>query len=181
MQTLPTTLPFDETASAELLSVESMVDNHEKLNAIVYTQTGKYVRDYKVLTEGAFGDQYRAFDFVVPGPGKLTVKFTPADGGEPLEREVFDYPDGGVAMTMYNLDESIRGFARACMNYALVRRWPVYLSTKNTMNTRCTSVARKVSAGRIARSYGCPRKIASTWSAATPAPRASRADSISTN
>ncbi len=86
-----------------------------------------------VIGRHAFGDQYRATDFLVPGPGKLTLTFTPADGGEPISREVFDFPEPGVAMGMYNLDESIRGFARACMNYALGLGWPLYLSTKNTI------------------------------------------------
>jgi isocitrate dehydrogenase len=86
-----------------------------------------------VIGRHAFGDQYRATDFVVPGAGKLTIKFVPADGGTPIEREVFDFPGGGVTMAMYNLDESIRGFARACMNYGLDLGWPVYLSTKNTI------------------------------------------------
>jgi isocitrate dehydrogenase len=86
-----------------------------------------------VIGRHAFGDQYRATDFVVPGPGRLTMKFEPADGGEVQEFEVFDFPAGGVAMGMYNLDESIRGFARACLNYGLNRKWPVYLSTKNTI------------------------------------------------
>ena len=86
-----------------------------------------------VIGRHAFGDQYRATDFVVQGAGKLTMTFTPADGSAPVTREVFDFPDGGVAMSMYNLDESIRGFARACMNYGLDLGWPVYLSTKNTI------------------------------------------------
>ncbi len=87
-----------------------------------------------VIGRHAFGDQYRATDFRVPGAGKLTMTFTPADGSPAVEREVFDFPaGGGVAMGMYNLDDSIRGFARACMNYALDRRWPAYLSTKNTI------------------------------------------------
>ena len=87
-----------------------------------------------VIGRHAFGDQYRATDFRVPGAGKLTMTFTPADGSPAVEREVFDFPSGGgVAMGMYNLDDSIRGFARACMNYALDRRWPAYLSTKNTI------------------------------------------------
>ena len=86
-----------------------------------------------VIGRHAFGDQYRATDFVVEGAGKLTMTFTPADGSAPVTREVFDFPDGGVAMSMYNLDESIRGFARACMNYGLDLGWPVYLSTKNTI------------------------------------------------
>lgn len=86
-----------------------------------------------VIGRHAFGDQYRATDMVIPGPGKLTMKYEPADGGEAQEYEIFDFPGGGVAMGMYNLDESIRGFARACMNYGLNRAWPVYLSTKNTI------------------------------------------------
>ena len=86
-----------------------------------------------VIGRHAFGDQYRATDFKVPGPGTLTVKFVPEDGGEPIEHEVYKFPSAGVAMSMYNLDESIRGFARACMNYGLDRGWPVYLSTKNTI------------------------------------------------
>ncbi len=86
-----------------------------------------------VIGRHAFGDQYRATDFRVPGAGKLTIKFEPEDGGEPIEREVFNFTGSGVAMAMYNLDESIRDFARACMNYGLNRGWPVYLSTKNTI------------------------------------------------
>ncbi len=86
-----------------------------------------------VIGRHAFGDQYRATDFVVPGKGKLTVRFEPEDGGEVIEREVFDFPGGGVALSMYNLDDSIRDFARACMNFGLGRGWPVYLSTKNTI------------------------------------------------
>jgi len=86
-----------------------------------------------VIGRHAFGDQYRATDFKVPGPGKLTMTFQPADGGEAMEFEIFDFPAPGVAMGMYNLDYSIRGFARACMNYGLDLGWPVYLSTKNTI------------------------------------------------
>jgi isocitrate dehydrogenase len=86
-----------------------------------------------VIGRHAFGDQYRATDFVVPGPGKLTMKFEPSDGGEAIEREVFDFPGGGCAMGMYNLDDSIRDFARACMAYALERKWELYMSTKNTI------------------------------------------------
>jgi isocitrate dehydrogenase len=86
-----------------------------------------------VIGRHAFGDQYRATDFVVPGAGKLTVTFTPADGGAPVEREIFEFPAAGVALGMYNLDESIRGFGRACLNFGLARGWPVYLSTKNTI------------------------------------------------
>jgi isocitrate dehydrogenase len=86
-----------------------------------------------VIGRHAFGDQYRATDMVVPGPGTLKMIFTPADGGAPVEHTVYEFPGGGVAMSMYNLDESIRGFARACMNYGLSLGWPVYLSTKNTI------------------------------------------------
>ena len=86
-----------------------------------------------VIGRHAFGDQYRATDFRVPGAGKLTIKFEPDDGGDVIEREVFQFEKSGVAMAMYNLDESIRDFARACMNYGLDVKWPVYLSTKNTI------------------------------------------------
>jgi isocitrate dehydrogenase len=86
-----------------------------------------------VIGRHAFGDQYRATDFKVPGAGKLTVTFTPKDGSEPMEFNVFDFPSSGVAMSMYNLDDSIRDFARASFNYGLIRKYPVYLSTKNTI------------------------------------------------
>jgi isocitrate dehydrogenase len=86
-----------------------------------------------VIGRHAYADQYAATDFVVPGPGKLTITFAPADGGAPVTREVFNFPGGGVAMGMYNLDESIKGFARSSFNYGLNRGWPVYLSTKNTI------------------------------------------------
>ncbi|HEY7892072.1 MAG TPA: NADP-dependent isocitrate dehydrogenase [Solirubrobacteraceae bacterium] len=89
-----------------------------------------------VIGRHAFGDQYRATDLVVPGEGKLTLTFTPKDGGERTELEVFDFPSGGVAMAMYNLDESIRDFARASLRYGLERDYPVYLSTKNTILKR---------------------------------------------
>ena len=81
----------------------------------------------------AFGDQYRATDFLVPGKGKLEMKWTAEDGKEKKEFEVFNFPGPGVALSMYNLDQSIKDFARACMNYGLSRKWPVYLSTKNTI------------------------------------------------
>ncbi|MDA1098808.1 MAG: NADP-dependent isocitrate dehydrogenase [Proteobacteria bacterium] len=86
-----------------------------------------------VIGRHAFGDQYRATDFLVPGKGKLTMKFEPEGGGEVIEREVFDFPSAGIAMGMYNLDDSIRDFARACLSYGAQRKWPVYLSTKNTI------------------------------------------------
>ena len=81
----------------------------------------------------AFGDQYRATDFQVPGKGKLEIKWTSEDGKEKKEFEVFNFPGAGVALSMYNLDQSIKDFARACMNYGINRNWPVYLSTKNTI------------------------------------------------
>ena len=86
-----------------------------------------------VIGRHAFGDQYRATDFKVPGAGKLTVTFTPADGSAPMEFNVFDFKSSGVAMAMYNLDDSIRDFARASFNYGIARKYPVYLSTKNTI------------------------------------------------
>lgn len=86
-----------------------------------------------VIARHAFGDQYRATDFLVPGKGKMTLKWVAEDGSETMEREVFDYPGPGVALAMYNLDESIRDFARACLAFGINRKWPVYLSTKNTI------------------------------------------------
>ena len=86
-----------------------------------------------IVGRHAFGDQYRATDFVFDKPGTLSITFQPTDGSEAQSFEVFDAPGGGVAMAMYNLDESIRDFARACMNYGLARGYPVYLSTKNTI------------------------------------------------
>jgi isocitrate dehydrogenase len=89
-----------------------------------------------VIGRHAFGDQYRATDLVVPGEGNLTLTFTPSDGSEPIALDVYDFPGGGVALAMYNLDESIRDFARASMRYGLERGYPVYLSTKNTILKR---------------------------------------------
>jgi isocitrate dehydrogenase len=87
-----------------------------------------------IIGRHAFGDQYRATDTRIPGDGKLMLSFTPNDGGEPIELEVFDFPPGGgVAMAMYNLDDSIRDFARASFRYGLEREYPVYMSTKNTI------------------------------------------------
>src|SRR6516164_6130235 len=86
-----------------------------------------------VVGRHAHGDQYKATDFVVPGPGTVTITYTPADGGTPMEFEVANFPGGGVAMGMYNFDDSIRDFARASMRYALDRGYPLYLSTKNTI------------------------------------------------
>ncbi len=86
-----------------------------------------------VVARHGFGDQYKASEILFPGAGTVKLTYTPADGGPPIEKEVFKAPGGGVTMAMYNLDESIRGFARACFNYALGRDSPVYLSTKNTI------------------------------------------------
>jgi len=86
-----------------------------------------------IVGRHAFGDQYKATDFKVPGKGRLTLRFEPEDGGEPVEYEVYEFPGPGVAMGMYNLDSSIRDFARACFNYGLERGYPVYFSTKNTI------------------------------------------------
>lgn len=86
-----------------------------------------------VIGRHAFGDQYRATDTVIEGKGKLTMTFTPEDGSEPQTFEVYNFEGGGVAMSMYNTDESIYGFARSCFNMALEKKWPLYLSTKNTI------------------------------------------------
>jgi isocitrate dehydrogenase len=86
-----------------------------------------------VIGRHAFGDQYRATDILIPGKGRFSIRFEPEDGGPAIEQVVFDFPGSGVALAMYNLDESIRGFARACLNYGLSLGWPVYLSTKNTI------------------------------------------------
>lgn len=103
---------------------------------IICSNVPRYVpgwTDPIVIGRHAFGDQYRATDFKVPGAGTLTMTFKPEDGSEPTEYQVYKFEEAGVAMGMYNLDESIRGFARACMNYGLQRKYPVYLSTKNTI------------------------------------------------
>ena len=89
--------------------------------------------DPVVIGRHAFGDQYRATDFLVPGKGKLELKWTSADGKDEKKFEVFDFNGPGVALSMYNLDKSIEDFARSCLNYGLIKRWPVYLSTKNTI------------------------------------------------
>ena len=86
-----------------------------------------------IIGRHAHGDQYKATDFLVPGPGKVTMTFQPADGTSPMEFQVADFTDSGVAMGMYNFDESIKDFARASLNYGLNRNYPVYLSTKNTI------------------------------------------------
>jgi len=86
-----------------------------------------------VVGRHAFGDQYRATDFLTKGKGKLTITFTPEDGSVPITHEVYNYEGDGVALAMYNTDASIRGFARACFNMAIQKKWPLYLSTKNTI------------------------------------------------
>ncbi|HYG90540.1 MAG TPA: NADP-dependent isocitrate dehydrogenase, partial [Azospirillum sp.] len=103
---------------------------------IVCSNVPRYVPGWTkpiIIGRHAFGDQYKATDFKVPGAGKLTIKWTPAGGGEPIEHEVFDFPGAGVAMGMYNLDESIAGFAHSSFLYGLERNYSVYLSTKNTI------------------------------------------------
>ncbi|MCW2237354.1 NADP-dependent isocitrate dehydrogenase [Azospirillum canadense] len=103
---------------------------------IVCSNVPRYVPGWTkpiIIGRHAFGDQYKATDFVVPGKGKLTIKWVPEGGGEAIEHEVFDFPGGGVAMGMYNLDESIEGFAHSSFMYGLERGYPVYLSTKNTI------------------------------------------------
>ena len=89
--------------------------------------------DPLIIGRHAFGDQYRATDFLVPGKGKLEVKWTSDDGSDEKKYEVFDFPGPGIALSMYNLDKSIEDFARSCFNYGLIKKWPVYLSTKNTI------------------------------------------------
>ena len=106
---------------------------------IVISNVPRLVPGWKkpiVIGRHAFGDQYRATDLVVPGEGSLTLTYTPKDGSEPIELDVYDFPGGGIAMSMYNLDESIRDFARASMRYGLDRGYPVYMSTKNTILKR---------------------------------------------
>ena len=89
--------------------------------------------DPLIIGRHAFGDQYRATDFLVPGKGKLEVKWTSEDGKDEKNYEVFNFPGPGIALSMYNLDKSIEDFARSCFNYGLIKKWPVYLSTKNTI------------------------------------------------
>ena len=117
-------------------TIRNILDGTVFREPIICNNIPRLVRNWEqpiVIGRHAYGDQYRATDFTVPGPGKLTITFTPEDGGEPLTREVMDFEGPGVAMAMYNLDDSILGFARACMTYALDRGWPLYLSTKNTI------------------------------------------------
>ncbi len=92
--------------------------------------------DPLIIGRHAFGDQYRATDFTVPGKGKLEIKWTAEDGTDERKYEVFNFPGPGIALSMYNLDKSIEDFARSCFNYGLIKKWPVYLSTKNTILKR---------------------------------------------
>ena len=89
--------------------------------------------DPLIIGRHAFGDQYRATDFLVPGKGKLEIKWTSEDGKEEIKRDVFNFPGSGIALAMFNLDKSIKDFARSCLNYGLIKKWPVYFSTKNTI------------------------------------------------
>ena len=89
--------------------------------------------DPLIIGRHAFGDQYRATDFLVPGKGKLEIKWTSEDGKEEIKRDVFNFPGPGIALAMFNLDKSIEDFAKSCLNYGLVKKWPVYFSTKNTI------------------------------------------------
>jgi isocitrate dehydrogenase len=89
--------------------------------------------DPLIIGRHAFGDQYRATDFKVPGKGKMEIKWTAEDGSEEIKYNVFNFPGPGIALSMYNLDKSIEDFARSCFNYGIIKKWPVYLSTKNTI------------------------------------------------
>ena len=117
-------------------TIRNILDGTIFREPIVCANIPRLVRTWTapiVMARHGYGDQYKATDFVVPGPGELTITFAPSDGSTPITRKVFDFPAGGVALAMYNLDESIRGFARACFNFGLQRKYPVYLSTKNTI------------------------------------------------
>jgi isocitrate dehydrogenase len=116
-------------------TIRNILDGTVFREPIVMSNVPRLVTNWTapiIIGRHAFGDQYRATDFVVPGPGKLTMKFEGEDGTV-MEFDVYQFKDGGVAMGMYNVDESIRGFARACFNVALDKGWPLYLSTKNTI------------------------------------------------
>lgn len=117
-------------------TIRNILDGTVFREPIIISNVPRLVPGWKqpiCIGRHAFGDQYRATDFVTKGKGKLTITFTPEDGGEPISHEVYDFNGDGVALAMYNTDESISGFARACMNQALVKGWPLYLSTKNTI------------------------------------------------
>jgi isocitrate dehydrogenase len=117
-------------------TIRNILDGTVFREPIIISNVPRLVPGWKkpiCIGRHAFGDQYRATDFVTKGKGKLTITFAPEDGSEPITHEVYDYKGDGVAMAMYNTDESIAGFARACMNQALAKKWPLYLSTKNTI------------------------------------------------
>jgi isocitrate dehydrogenase len=117
-------------------TIRNILDGTVFREPIIISNIPRLVPGWKLpicIGRHAFGDQYRATDFVTKGKGKLTITFTPEDGSKETSFEVYDFAGDGVAMAMYNTDESITGFARACMNQALVKKWPLYLSTKNTI------------------------------------------------
>jgi len=117
-------------------TIRNILDGTIFREPIICSNIPRYVQGWNkpiIVGRHAFGDQYKATDLVVKEAGKLTLTFTPKSGGEPTKYDVFDFPAGGVAMAMYNLDDSIEGFARACFNYGLSRNLPVYHSTKNTI------------------------------------------------
>jgi isocitrate dehydrogenase len=117
-------------------TIRNILDGTVFREPIVCKNVPKYVPGWTkpmVVGRHAFGDQYKATDLKIPGPGKLTLVYEPKDGGEKQTFEVFDFKGPGVAMGMYNVDESITGFARSCFNYGLQRNYPVYMSTKNTI------------------------------------------------
>lgn len=117
-------------------TIRNILDGTVFREPIVCTNVPRLVPNWTApicIGRHAFGDQYRATDFVTKGKGKLTITFTPEDGSDVQSFDVYDFKGDGVALAMYNTDDSIRGFARACMNQALMKRWPLYLSTKNTI------------------------------------------------
>ena len=117
-------------------TIRNILDGTVFREPIICKNVPRYVPGWTspiVIGRHAFGDQYKATDVKIPGPGKLTMNYQPADGGPLQTFEVFDFKGPGVAMGMYNVDESIEGFARACFNYALARNYPLYMSTKNTI------------------------------------------------
>lgn len=117
-------------------TIRNILDGTVFREPIICRNIPRYVPGWTspiIIGRHAFGDQYKATDFKVTRPGKLTMTFHPADGGPAETHDVFDFASSGVAMGMYNVDDSIRGFARACFNYALARRYPLYMSTKNTI------------------------------------------------
>jgi len=116
-------------------TIRNILDGTVFREPIVCKNVPRLVRSWKspiIVGRHAFGDQYKATDFVIPGAGKLTIKFT-GENGDIIEKEVFQFNGSGVAMAMYNVDESIKGFAYSCFNLALQKGWPLYLSTKNTI------------------------------------------------